>query len=151
MTRTSLTCRCARRPSFLARQVPVDRFTALATVAAPRHHGPAIGVAAQGPGRVLREIELRDGRVRAFRSDDRGLRLGPTQPAPTAARLRLVINATPDGAVAFYVGATSGAPTRIAGGPADNGLPATRVALTCRGTGSTRIDSIHVAATTEAR
>ena len=46
-----LTCRGARRPSFLARQVPVDRFTALATVAAPRGHGPAIGVAAQGPGR----------------------------------------------------------------------------------------------------
>jgi xylan 1,4-beta-xylosidase len=146
-----LTCRGARRPSFLARQVPVDRFTALATVAAPRGRGPGIGVAAQGPGRVLRGVELRDGRVRAFRSDDRGLRLGRTQPAPAGARLRLVINATPDGAVAFYVGAARGAPTRIAGGPAEKGLPATRVALTCRGTGSTRIDSIHVAATTAAR
>ena len=100
-----LTCRGARRPSFLARQVPVDRFTALATVAAPRRHGAGIGVAAQGPGRVLRGIELRDGRVRAFRSDDRGLRLGPTRPAPPGDRLRLVLNATPDGAVALYVGA----------------------------------------------
>ena len=145
-----LTCRAARRPSFLARQVPVDRFTALAAVAVPRRHGPAIGLAAQGPGRVLRGIELRDGRVRAFRSDDRGLRLGPTQSAPAGARLRLLINATPDGAVALYVGGARGAPARIASGPAQTGLPATRVALTCRGTGSTRVDSIHVAATSEA-
>ena len=145
-----LTCRGARRPSFLARQVPVDRFTALATVDVPRRHGAGIGLAAQGPGRVLRGIELRDGRVRAFRSDDRGLRLGATQPVPAGARLRLVISATPDGAVAVYVGAGQGAPTRIAGGPAQAGLAATRVALTCRGTGATRVDSIHVAATGEA-
>ena len=145
-----LTCRGARRPSFLARQVPVDRFTALATVDVPRRHGAGIGLAAQGPGRVLRGIELRDGRVRAFRSDDRGLRLGATRPAPAGARLRLVINATPDGTVAVYVGAGQGAPTRIAGGPAEAGLAATRVALTCRGTGATRVDSIHVAATGEA-
>jgi len=137
-----LTCRAARRPSFLARQVPVDRFTALATVAVPRRHGPGIGLAAHGPGRVLRGIELRDGRVRAFRSDDRGLTLGPARSAPAGARLRLVINATPDGAVALYVGAARGAPARIAGGPAEKGLPATRVALTCRGTGTARIDTI---------
>ncbi|HEX6620304.1 MAG TPA: hypothetical protein VF024_11625, partial [Solirubrobacteraceae bacterium] len=137
-----LTCRGARRPSFLARQVPVDRFTALATVDVPRRHGPGIGLAAQGPGRVLRGIELRDGRVRAFRSDDRGLRLGATQPAPAGPRLRLVVNATPDGAVALYVGAVRGAPARIAGGPAETGLPATRAALTCRGTGSTRVETL---------
>jgi beta-xylosidase len=137
-----LTCRGARRPSFLARQVPVDRFTALATVDVPRRHGPGIGLAAHGPGRVLRGIELRDGRVRAFRSDDRGLRLGATQPAPAGARLRLVINATPDGAVALYAGAAHSAPARIAGGPAEHGLPATRVALTCRGTGTTRVDTL---------
>ncbi len=122
--------------------MPVDRFTALATVAAPRRHGAGIGLAAQGPGRVLRGIELRDGRVRAFRSDDRGLRLGPTRPAPAGDRLRLVLNATPDGAVALYVGAAHGAPSRIAGGPAEKGLPATRVALTCRGTGATRVDTL---------
>lgn len=145
-----LTCRSARRPSFLARQVPVDRFTALATVDVPRRHGPAIGLAAHGPGRVLRGIELRDGRVRAFRSDDRGLRLGASQAAPAGGRLRLLINARPDGAVALYVGAGQGAPTRIASGPAQTGLAATRVALTCRGTGATRIDSIRVAATSEA-
>ena len=130
--------------------MPVDRFTALATVDVPRRRGAGIGLAAQGPGRVLRGIELRDGRVRAFRSDDRGLRLGATRPAPAGARLRLVISATPDGTVAVYVGAGQGAPTRIAGGPAQAGLAATRVALTCRGTGATRVDSIHVAATGEA-
>ena len=46
-----MTCRAsASRPSFLARQVPVDRFTAAATVAAPRRGGPAVGLAAHGPG-----------------------------------------------------------------------------------------------------
>jgi hypothetical protein len=78
------------------------------------------------------------------------VKLGTARPAPAGARLRLVINATPDGAVALYVGAARGAPARIAGGPAETGLPATRVALTCRGTGATRIESIRVAATSEA-
>jgi hypothetical protein len=80
--------------------------------------------------------------VRAFRSDDRGLTLGPARAAPAGRRLRLLINTTPDGAVALYVGAAHGAPERIAGGPAEKGLPATRVALTCRGTGTTRINTL---------
>jgi beta-xylosidase len=134
----------ARKPSFLARQVPVDRFAAAATVAAPRAGGPAIGLAAHGPGRVLRGIELRDGALRAFRADDRGLALGPPTPAPAGARLRLLISATPDGTVALYAGGPGGALARIAGGPAEQGLPATRVALTCRGTGSAQVDSVRV-------
>jgi hypothetical protein len=134
----------ARKPSFLARQVPVDRFAAAATVAAPRAGGPAVGLAAHGPGRVLRGIELRDGALRAFRADDRGLALGPPTPEPAGARLRLLISATPDGTVALYAGGPGGALARIAGGPAEQGLPATRVALTCRGTGSAQVDSVRV-------
>jgi xylan 1,4-beta-xylosidase len=134
-------------PSFLARQVPVDRFTAVATVAAPRPREPAIGLAAHGPGRVLRGIEVRDGRLRAFRADDRGMALGPAMRAPAGARLRLLVNATPDGAIALYAAGARSAFVRLAGGPAASGLPPTRVALTCRGTGSARVESVRVSAT----
>jgi xylan 1,4-beta-xylosidase len=140
-----LTCRASMgAPSFLARQVPVDRFTAVATVAAPRAPAAAVGLAAHGPGRVLRGIEVRDGRLRAFRADDRGLRLGPAARAPAGARLRLLVSATPDGTIALYAAGQGGAFTRLAGGPAETGSAATRVALTCRGTGAARVESVRV-------
>jgi xylan 1,4-beta-xylosidase len=146
-----LKCRASSgTPTFLARQVPVDRFTAVATVVAPGAHGPGIGLAAHGPGRVLRGIELRDGRLRGFRADDRGLKLGPAGPAPGGRRLRLLVNATPDGAIALYAGAARGAFARVPGGPAQTGPPPTRVALTCRGTGSVSVDSVRVADTAQA-
>jgi xylan 1,4-beta-xylosidase len=146
-----LTCRAAtNRPTFLARQVPVDRFTAVATIVAPRPHGAAIGLAAHGPGRVLRGIELRDGRLRAFRADDHGLRLGLAAPAPAGTPLRLLVNVTPDGAIALYAGRPRAPFVRIASGPAELGLPPTRVALTCRGRGSVSVDSVRVAATGQA-
>jgi xylan 1,4-beta-xylosidase len=140
-----LICRGGGRPTFLARQVPVDNFTAVASVAAPRADGAAIGLGAHGPGRILRGIELRAGRVRAFRADDRGLRLGPSAPAPAGEHLRLLVNVTANGDVALYVGGKS-AFTRVAGGPAATGLPPTRVALSCRGRGIVTFDSVHVAA-----
>ena len=68
--------------------------------------------------------------------------LGPATRAPAGARLRLLLSATPDGTVALYAAGAGGAPPRIAGGPAETGLPATRVALTCRGTGATRVDTL---------
>jgi hypothetical protein len=140
-----MACRARRdMPAFLARQVPVDRFTAEATVTAPRGRAPAIGLATHGPGRVLRGIEVRRGRLRAFRADDRGLKLGPAAPAPTGARLRLLVNTTPDGTVALYAAGARGAYARVAGGPAEGGAPPTRVALTCRGTGAARVESIRV-------
>jgi xylan 1,4-beta-xylosidase len=143
----SLTCRASSgAPLFLARQVPVDRFTAVATVTAPRPHGPAVGLAAHGPGRVLRGIEVHDGRLRAFRADDRRLALGPAVRAPAGARLRLLASATPDGTVALYVAGSHAAFVRITAGPAESGPPPTRVALTCRGTGSARVESVRVAA-----
>jgi len=134
----------AGRPSFLARQVPTDAFSAVATVAAAR--GAAVGLAVHGPGRVLRGLELRDGRLRAFRADDRGLRAGAAVPAPPGARLRLLVNATPDGAVALYAAAGGGPFVRIPAGPASTGSPPTRVALTCRGTGAVGVTSVRVAA-----
>jgi xylan 1,4-beta-xylosidase len=144
--RLRLACRrTGGRPSFVARQVPVDAFTAVATVAAPPARAPAVGLAAHGPGRVLRGIELGGGRVRAFRADDDGLILGPPARAPSGARVRLLINVAPDGTVALYASA-GGAFTRIPGGPADAGAPPTRLALTCRGKGSVRVASVRVAA-----
>jgi hypothetical protein len=96
---------------------------------------------------VLRGIEVRDGRLRAFRADDRGLALGPAVRAPAGTRLRLLVNATPDGAVALYAAGARSAFVRLAGGPAESGLPPTRVALTCRGKGSARVESLHVTTT----
>jgi xylan 1,4-beta-xylosidase len=140
-----LGCRGAGRdPRFVARQVPVDRFTAAATVAVPRGGAPAVGLAAHGPGRVLRGIEVRGRRVRVFRLDGGRLSLGPAVPAPGGDRVRLLIDVTPDGAVAFSAG-TGGRFTRVPG-PAQTGAPPTRVALTCRGTGTVRIASIRVLA-----
>jgi beta-xylosidase len=131
-------------PAFVARQVPVDTFTAAATVDVPHRHGLAIGLAAHGPGRVLRGIELRDGHARAFRADDRGVRLGPPTPAVAGTRLRLLVNVTGDGTIALYIGRPRGSFTRIAGGPAQRGAPPTRTALTCRGTGMVRFGSVRV-------
>jgi hypothetical protein len=122
----------------------VDSFTAVATVLAPHAQRPAVGLAAHGPGRVLRGIELRDGRLRAFRADNRGLRLGIPTPKVAGTRLQLVMNVTADGAIAFYAAPPGGAFTRIAGGPAETGAPPTRMALTCRGTGTVRFGSVHV-------
>jgi hypothetical protein len=141
-----LACRgTGRRPTFLARQVPLDRFTAAATVLAPRVNGPGIGLAVHGPGRILRGIELRGRRLRPFRVDDHGLVLGPAVPAPPSARLQLLVNATPDGGLALYASAGAGF-TRVPGGPAEAGAPPTRVALTCRGTGRLSVASLRVVA-----
>jgi xylan 1,4-beta-xylosidase len=138
-----LACR-GGAPAFVARQVPVDSFTAVATVEAPRRQGPAVGLAAHGPGRVLRGIELRGRRLRAFRADHRGVRWGLPTPTVAGTRLRLLMNVTADGAIAFYAGPPGGAFRRIAGGPAETGAPPTRTALTCRGIGTVRFGSVRV-------
>ena len=141
-----LGCRgTGRDPGFVARQVPVDRFVAAATVAVPPAAGPAVGLAAHGPGRVLRGIEVRGRRMRIFRVTDGRLTLGPVTRAPARDRVRLLVNVTPDGAVAFFASA-GGAFARVPGGAAEAGAPPTRVALTCRGTGAVRIASIRVVA-----
>jgi hypothetical protein len=85
--------------------------------------------------------------MRVFRVTDGRLTLGPIRPAPGGNRVRLLVNVTPDGAVAFFAGAgDGGAFARVAGGRAEAGAPPTRVALTCRGTGEVRIASVRVLA-----
>jgi beta-xylosidase len=143
-----LACRGTNRdPSYLARQVPVDRFTAVASVDPPRPNGPGVGLAAHGPGAVLRGIELRNGRLLPFREDEHGFVLGPPAPAPAGGRVRLLVSVTPEGTVALYAAGAGGPFVRIPGGPAEPGAPPTRVALTCRGTGTVAVRSVHVAAT----
>jgi hypothetical protein len=94
---------------------------------------------------VLRGIEVRGRRMRIFRVTDGRLTLGPVSRAPARDRVRLLVNVTPDGAVAFFASA-GGAFARVPGGAAEAGAPPTRVALTCRGTGAVRIASIRVVA-----
>src|SRR6478735_10824524 len=85
-----LGCRgTGRDPGFVARQVPVDRFFAVATVAVPPATGPAVGLAAHGPGRLLRGIEVRGRRVRVFRVTDGRVTLGPVTRTPAGGRVRL--------------------------------------------------------------
>jgi hypothetical protein len=99
---------------------------------------------------VMRGIELRAGRVRGFRVDERGLHLGPPRRAPPGRRLHLLLSVTPDGAVGIYTAAPGRSYARVGGGPAETGQPPTRVAVTCRGTGAARIASLRVVASREA-
>ena len=82
-----LRCASAGTPSFFARQVPADRFTARAAVLPG---SAAVGLSAHGPGRLLRGIELRAGRVRAFRVDGDRVTLGAAAPAPAGAHPQLL-------------------------------------------------------------
>ncbi|MEP6952544.1 MAG: glycoside hydrolase family 43 protein [Solirubrobacteraceae bacterium] len=138
----SLRCHGARALHFVARQVAVDRFTARAAVVPG---GAAVGLAAHGPGRLLRGIELRAGRVRAFRVAGDEVTLGPSAPAPAGARPQLLVSATPDGTVGIYASGDGRAFTAVDAGPAAAGAgPPTRVALSCRGRGSAGMDLVRV-------
>jgi hypothetical protein len=138
----TLRCRSARAVSFVARQVSADRFSARAVVIPG---GAAVGLAAHGPGRLLRGIELRAGRVRAFRVAGHALTLGPSAPAPAGPHPQLLVSATPDGAVGLYASGDGRSFTAIDAGPAAAGAgPPTRVAVTCRGRGSAGVELVRV-------
>ena len=137
-----LTCASASEPAFMARQVPADRFSARAAVIPG---SAAIGLSAHGPGRLLRGVELRGRRVRAFRVAGDDLTLGPPAPMPPGPRPQLLVSATPDGTVALYASGDGRAFTPVPGGPATAGDgPATRVALSCRGHGHAGASVVRV-------
>jgi xylan 1,4-beta-xylosidase len=144
----TLTCRGGNHQvSFLARQVPANRFAAKAIVVPGRRGGPAIGLSAHGPGQLLRGIELRDGAVRAFRQAGDTLTFGPKAPAPAGPRPELLVSATPDGTVGLYVSGDGRSFAPIDAGPAAaGGGPPTRVALSCRGRGSAGVALLRVVA-----
>jgi xylan 1,4-beta-xylosidase len=148
-----LTCLSSQAaPAFVARQVPEDRYAASATLDLRALRGSAaVGLMAHGPGRVLRGVELRSGRLRAVRIDDQGVTVGPPLSPPGALRrdasLTLLIGVAPDGSLATYASSGRGAPVVVPPGPAASGPSPTRIALTCRGTGAARFSSIRVRAT----
>ncbi|MGZ6706562.1 MAG: glycoside hydrolase family 43 protein [Solirubrobacteraceae bacterium] len=140
------TCRGGNRAvSYMARQVPADRFSAKTVIVPGRRGGPAIGLSAHGPGHLLRGIELRDGAVRAFRDQSGALTFGPKAPAPAGPRPELLISATPDGTVALYASGDGRAFAPIDPGPAAAGAgPPPRVAIRCRGRGSAGVTLTRV-------
>ena len=151
VTGSGLDLRCRRSraaPDFVARQVPDDRYAAAATLDLRALHGSAaVGLMASGPDGLMRGIELRGRRLRAVRIDDRGVAVGPPVRPPGRARhLTLLVGVAPDGSLATYASSARGAPVPVPPGPAASGAPPTRVALTCRGTGTARFTAIRVRA-----
>jgi xylan 1,4-beta-xylosidase len=146
--RLRLRCRDdGRGPAFVARQVVVDGFVARARLEAmPPGNRAGAGLAAHGPGRLMRGVELRGGVLRAFRATGSQVRLGPPVPAPAGRRTDLVIAVGPDGSLALYGVPPAGEPVRVPPGPAAGGPAPTRAALTCRGEGEAAFGGISVRA-----
>jgi xylan 1,4-beta-xylosidase len=140
-----LTVRCRRGLSFVARQVPVDRWIAVATIDA---RGEAdVGLAAN-LGRGVRGVELARGGARAFTASPRGIQAGPTVPLRRAGRVRLAIAVAPGGSMGTYAAAGADPLRAVPPGPAALGRAPTRVALTCRHRGAARFASVRVRALT---
>jgi beta-xylosidase len=131
----ALTVRCSGPLSFVARQVPVDRYAATTTIDAPSGDA-AVGLAVD-LGTGVRGIEVRRGRARAFVSSPSRVATGPSVPVPLHGPVQLTIGLAPGGTLATYVGDAAGR-RRVDAGPAAIGSPPTRVALTCRGRGAGR-------------
>jgi xylan 1,4-beta-xylosidase len=132
----ALTQRCAGPLSFVARQVPVDRFAATTRIDPPSGDAAAgLGVSL---GTGVRGIEVRHGRARAFVASPSGVATGPSVPVPAHRPVQLTIGLAPGGALATYVGDGAGGQRRVDAGPAAAGAQPTRVALTCRGSGAAR-------------
>jgi xylan 1,4-beta-xylosidase len=138
------------QPAFVARQVVASRFAAVVSLDARSLSGTgSVGIAGYGPGRLFRGLEIRQGSVRAFAIDRRGLHVGPSAPLPAGPQPRLLLNATPGGAMAFYVSADGRSYAPLQAGPAASGPLPTRIALTCRGRAAGRFLAVRVRAEAE--
>jgi beta-xylosidase len=138
----ALTLRCDGPLRFVARQVPADRAIALARFALPSGDA-AVGLA-YNLGRGVRGVEIRHGRVRSFAASPAGTRTGPPVRLRTGGTVTLAVGLAPGGHVATYVGGRGGALLVVPPGPAASGAQPTRVALTCRGHGAARVESVKV-------
>jgi xylan 1,4-beta-xylosidase len=139
-----LALRCAGGLAFVARQVPVDRWVATATVDARAPRGDAdVGLAA-GLGRGVRGVELAGGGVRAFVASPNGTAVGPVVRVGRARQVRLAVSVAPGGAMATYATAGPGPLRPVPPGPAAVGSAPTRVAATCRHRGVGRFASVRV-------
>jgi beta-xylosidase len=136
--------RCRGGLSFVARQVPVDRWVATATVDVRAPRGDAdVGLAAN-LGRGVRGVELTRAGVRAFTASPRGTQAGPPLRLRRARTVRLAVSVAPGGAIATYAAAGSEPLRVVQPGPAALGSGPTRVALTCRHRGVARFASVRV-------
>ena len=140
-----LELRCGRSLSFVARQVPVDRWIAVATIDA--RGGATVGLAAN-LGRGVRGVELTPRGVRAFTHSPLGVTTGRVLRLGRARTVRLAVSVAPGGALATYAAAGNGPLRRVPAGPAAQGSGPTRVALTCRRHGTARFASVRVRALT---
>jgi GH43 family beta-xylosidase len=145
VARGAMTLRCGRRLSFVARQVPVDRFTVIASVR-PGRGNAAVGLAVN-TNRGVRGIEIRRGRARAFVASPLREATGPSVPVGRHRRVALIITVAPGGYLATYVRRDATGPlVRVPAAAAAMGAPPTRVALTCRLRGSARFGYVKAQA-----
>jgi hypothetical protein len=131
--------------AFVARQVPVDRWIATATIDGRAIGGADAGLAAN-LGRGVRGVELTRAGARAFVASPRGVRVGPPLRLRPARTVRLAVSVAPGGALATYAAAGDGPLRRVPPGPAASGSTPTRVALTCRHLGEGRFMAARVRA-----
>lgn len=125
-------------PQSVTQQVVGSRFTAVATLDS-RIKGPGtLGVAALGPGSLVRGVEMRKGMLRAVRLTVGGITVGPWAPAPAGRQIRLLISEIPGGTMGVYASGDGVGYTQIPAGPAAIGPLPTRIGLTCRGHASGR-------------
>jgi beta-xylosidase len=138
---SELSLSCAGGLAFVARQVPVDRWVATATVDARGPAGGAdVGLAAN-LGTGVRGVELTRAGARSFVASPSGVRAGPPLRLPPASRVQLAVSVAPGGALATYAATGTGPLRAVPPGPAAHGSQPTRVALTCRHRGVARFAS----------
>jgi hypothetical protein len=139
-----LALRCGGGLALVARQVPVDRWVATATVDVRALRGDAdVGLAAN-LGRGVRGVELTRAGARAFTAFPLGVQAGSALRLRRAAHVRLAVSVAPGGSIATYAAVGSDPLRPVAPGPAARGSGPTRVPLTCRHRGAGRFTSIRV-------
>ena len=89
-------------------------------------------------------LHLRAGALHSVRILNGTLQVGPAVPAPPGPRPRLAITVAQNGSLSTYASGDGKTYVTVPAGPAAVGPPPTRVALTCRGTGSARFAAVSV-------
>jgi xylan 1,4-beta-xylosidase len=140
----ALALRCGGATGVVAKQVPLDRWAAVATVDASGARDGARPGLAVSAGTSLRGVEYAGGAARAFSLSRAGVRTGPPVAVAPARLVRLLVTVAPDGGLATFVASGAGPFAAVPAGGAARGPVPTRVALTCRGAGTARFASLRV-------
>jgi len=139
----ALALRCGGATALVARQVPIDRWAAVATVDLSSGATPGLAV---GAGTSLRGVEVVGGAARAFSVSRAGARDGPAVPLGRGGRIRLLVSVAPGGGLTTWAASGSGPFAAVPAARTARGPVPTRVALTCRGSGTARFVSLRVRA-----